>query len=308
MSKLEAVTAKPTVREYAQGAAQSAMSPLADFLAPTVDVGTSIGRFKKYDEKQRFRVPNTRRALGGRATVVGFDAKDSTYNCAPNALDFPVDKLEQLESEDLENVVQEAADQIAELGALAHEKEVIQAALSVLNAPTALNIGAGADIVDQLDKAILSVLKVSRYGALMKVGIVYGANALRVVKNHKSVVDRRPGGKTDYKAVQISDISDMLLGGPEGRISLMVEDTAAEGLDPDVEFLLDDSIIVFARHPKPTRRDPSFMKTFRLRNNWMKPGQYPSEDGRSDVLKFDWSGDVQVTNAPAAIRFSVNIS
>ena len=36
---------------------------------------------KVYTEKNRFRVPNTLRALGGRATELRFEAIDSTYNC-----------------------------------------------------------------------------------------------------------------------------------------------------------------------------------------------------------------------------------
>ena len=43
------------LKEFAQGAAQSAVQPVADFLAPTVEVPTSIGRYKIYTEKNRFR-------------------------------------------------------------------------------------------------------------------------------------------------------------------------------------------------------------------------------------------------------------
>ncbi len=85
------------LKEFAQGAAQSAVQPVADFLAPTVEVPTSIGRYKIYTEKNRFAPPETSRAIGGRATVLSFDATDATYNCQPNALDYPIDFLEQVE-------------------------------------------------------------------------------------------------------------------------------------------------------------------------------------------------------------------
>jgi hypothetical protein len=45
------------LREFAQGAAQSAVQPVADFLAPTVEVPSSIGRYKIYTEKNRFLPP-----------------------------------------------------------------------------------------------------------------------------------------------------------------------------------------------------------------------------------------------------------
>ena len=54
MSRLSEISASPTLREFAQGAAQSAIMPVADFIAPTVEVATSVGRFKSYTEKHRF--------------------------------------------------------------------------------------------------------------------------------------------------------------------------------------------------------------------------------------------------------------
>ena len=124
------ISASPTLKEFAQGAAQAAIMPVADFLAPTIEVPTSVGRYKKYTEKNRFRIPNTLRSIGGRATELRFDAQDETYNCEPHALDYPVDNLEKLESEDLENALREGAVAVAEVAALAHEKAVIDAALT----------------------------------------------------------------------------------------------------------------------------------------------------------------------------------
>ena len=57
---------------------------------------------------------------------------------------------------------------------------------------------------------------------------------------------------------------------------------------------------MFVANDSPTRRDPSFMKTFRLAGEWMKSGTYQSDDGRSEVAKMDWSQDVQVVNGAAA--------
>ena len=62
MSLLGQVSSSPVLREYAQGLAQSAAQPVADFLAPTVAVATSVGRFKSYTEKDRFHIPVTLRA------------------------------------------------------------------------------------------------------------------------------------------------------------------------------------------------------------------------------------------------------
>jgi ATP-dependent 26S proteasome regulatory subunit len=82
-------------------------------------------------------------------------------------------------------------------------------------------------------------------------------------------------------------------------MTTVVKDTAAEGLAENMQFVLDKKVMVFASNDTPNTMDPSFMKTFRLDGQWMVPGSYVSEDGRGEVLKMDWSEEIQVTNAAA---------
>lgn len=299
------------LKEYAQGAAQENTMPVADFIAPTISVPTQVGRFKRYTEKHRFRIPNTLRGVGGRATELSFDVSDATFNCTPHALDFPVDNLEQIEEAQLENTLQEGATMIAEVGGLAHEKNVISAALTGAGAGTS-KTWTGAtptDPVDDLDSVILDVIKAAKYGSLMGVGIVFGAGAWRLFKNSPLVRAKfvvGTGGRQPALAIPtIEATSSLLLGNPEVRVSMMVEDTAAEGLAESISFLLDASILIFARRANPTRRDPSFMKTFRLSGQFMVPGTYTRDDGRVEVAKFDWSEDIQITNTTAIKRLNV---
>jgi len=314
MSRLSDLSANPTLREYAQGAAQDAIMPVADYLAPTVEVATSTGRFKSYSEKNRFRIPNTLRALGGRATELKFDASDSTFNCEPHALDYPVDNLEQLEAEGLENMLREGMTAVAEVGALAHESSVITAALAAVGAGTDKTWGSSADPVADVDAAILSVIKAARYGSLMGIGVLFGATAWSIFKNQSSVRGRfvigTGAGKSSLGLAVPTEASasQMFVGSPEVRTSYMIYDTAVEGVTADIDFLLDSTILVFARKKAPTRRDPSFMKTFRLMNQFMVPGSYERDDGRVEVAKFDWSEDVQVTNSAACERLNVTTS
>lgn len=309
MSKLASISSKPMLREYAQGSAQAMTSAVADFLAPTVPVGTSTGYYKIYTTKNRFRIPNTARALGGAANQLGFSASDGTYNCQPQALDFPVDNLEKIETQGLENIFQEGADLIAEAAGLSHEKTVIDKAIAAVGNGTALAIGASDDIIDQLDLDILSVIKAAKFGGLMSVGILLGAGAWRRVKNHASVRNRFvAGGKQQFNNLALADLGNLLISKAECQISMLCYDDAPEGVAEDIKFLLDGDILIFARRPQPTRRDPSFMKTFRLRGQWMVPGSYMTPDGRGEVAKFDWSEDVQVTNSAAAVRRTVALT
>jgi hypothetical protein len=312
MSRLSDISASPTLREFAQGAAQSSIMPVADFLSPTIEVATSVGRYKSYTEKNRFHIPDTLRSLGGRASELRFEVSDATFNCEPHALDFPVDNMEQLETEGLENMLREGAVAVAEVAALAHEKTVIDAALAAVGAGTSKSWAAAADPISDVDDAILSVIKAAKYGSLMGVGILFGATAWKIFKNQDKVRGRfvvgHGGGKdslglavpTEYSA------SQMFVGSPEVRTSYMIFDSAPEGKAEAVSFLLDTAVLIFARKESPTRRDPSFMKTFRLMNKFMVPGSYMRDDGRVEVAKFDWSEDVKVTNSAACVRLNVS--
>jgi hypothetical protein len=310
MSRLSDISSTPTLREFAQGAAQSSIMPVADFLAPTVEVATSTGRYKVYTEKHRFHIPDTLRSLGGRAAELRFDVSDATFNCEPHALDFPVDNLEQLESNGLENMLREGAVAVAEVAALAHEKSVIDAALATVGAGTGKTWNDAADPISDVDDAILSVIKAAKYGSLMGVGILFGATAWKIFKNQAKVRGRfvvGNGGKDSLGLAVPTEASasQMFVGSPDVRTSYMIYDTAAEGVAANINFLLDTAVLVFARKDAPTRRDPSFMKTFRLMNQFMVPGSYMRDDGRVEVAKFDWSEDVKVTNSVACVRLNV---
>ncbi len=308
-SRLADLSASPMLKEYAQGAAQEAIQPVAEFLAPTVPVATSVGRYKAYDEKNRFHIPNTLRGVGGRATEISFAVTDATYNCAPHALDFPVDNLEQLEESGLENTLQEGATMIAEVAGLAHEKAVIDIAVATItgsNATSTTFTGASDDAVNVIDGLILNTVKAAKYGSLMGVGVLFGASAFKAFKNAPLVRARFvTAGGNAIPNITPESASSLFIGNPDVRVSYMVYDAAPEGIAASMSFVLDKTVLVFARKASPTRRDPSFMKTFRLTGHFMVPGSYQREDQRASVAKFDWSEDIKATNSVAAYKLSV---
>jgi len=145
----------------------------------------------------------------------------------------------------------------------------------------------------------------------MGVGILFGATAFTVFKNQAKVRGRfiiGNGGKAGVGLAVPTEQSagQLFVGTPEVRTSYMVYDTTAEGITKSLSFILDNSILVFARKANPSRRDPSFMKTFRLMDKFMVPGSYMRDDGRVEVAKFDWSEDIAVTNAAAALRLNIS--
>jgi hypothetical protein len=308
MPRLSQLSSNPELAAYAQGTARQNISAIASFLAPEVPVATSVGHYKKYDDKHRFRVPDTRRSLRGRATILEWNTDDATYNCTPHAIDVPVDKLEGLEVAHAMDAVKEGADDAAEVAGLAHERDVITKALASVGAGTDHNFASSnVDPVKIIDSAILAVSKAAKHSNLMEIGILFGPEAFIRYKHNANVKAAKSGGGKTV-SIGMEDVGLLQMGNPAVQLSTMLIDSAAEGLDQDIDFLMANQILIFVRKPNPTRRDPSFMKTFRLRNNVLRPRIYEREDGRVDVAAFDWSEDVQVTNAAAAIRLNANNS
>jgi len=310
--KLAAVTANPLVREYAQGASQGAMEQLAvaSFLAPIAPTAGLIGRYKRYNQKHRFRLPKTRRVLGGPATQIGFTADDALFQANANALDFPVDNLEKLEGDDLINVVNEASDMVAEVAALSWESEVVNKATETLGEGTDAVFSADVDPIKFLDLKILDVLKAAKSGSMMSIRLLFGATAWLTFKNHAKVTGKFTNNQRGATSPQVTleMATDLLLTKPEILTTYSVYDTAKEGLAPAISFLLDSKIILFACKKTPTRLDPSFMKTFAPRGQFMVPGTYPLQDQRGEVVKYDWNCVAEVTNDEAGILLNVSES
>jgi hypothetical protein len=199
---------------------------------------------------------------------------------------------------------------VAEVAALSHEKAVIDAALTAVGAGTSKTWNASADPIADVDDAILSVIKAAKYGSLMGVGVLFGATAWKVFKNQAAVRGRFVVGSNRGKELGLAvpteqSAGQMFIGTPDVRTSYMIYDGNPEGKVESISFLLDTAVLIFARKSAPSRRDPSFMKTFRLMNKFMVPGSYMRDDGRVEVAKFDWSEDVKVTNSAACVRLNV---
>jgi len=303
-NRLSLLSSNPELVSYAQGTARQNISEIAEFLAPTVEVSSMTGHFKKFDDKHRFRVPNTKRALRGRATVLEWDVSDPTYNCSPHAIDVPVDKLEGLELGSAMDAIKEGADDAAEVAGLAHEQAVVSAALAAAGGGTNSNFTSDSVWpISVINAQIIAVAKAAKQSNLMELCVLFGPTAFIRFSENKNVANKKTG-MNKAAVITMDDVSSLLFGNPAVKLSTTLVDEAAEGLDQSIDFMLDNEILIFVRKSNPTRRDPSFMKTFRLRNNILRPRIYERDDGRVDVAAFDWSEDIQVTNSLAVSRLN----
>jgi hypothetical protein len=305
---LATLSGRPKIREYAQGRARDATGEIAEFLSPTVEVSSYVGKYSKYDETTRFKIPETLRSLGGDATQLSFAKTDQNFDCEPHALDVPLDNIEIDEASEAEgeDLLMEAADESAALGGMAHESRVIDTALTAVAATGGKGnwTGAAVDPVDELNQAIQDVYLAAGGFPSIEVGILLDPAGLRMFFANAKVKGYFPGAKEI--APSIENIQRLLIGKTDVRTTWLAIDTAAPGLAPNMQFKLSNKVIIFARSKTPTRRDPSFMKTFRRRGRWMIPGVYEKQDGRGKVVKMDWSEDIKIANALAAKRYDLS--
>ena len=97
-------------------------------------------------------------------------------------------------------MLREGAVAVAQVAALSHEKSVIDAALDAVGAGTGKIWNGAADPIADLDDAILSVIKATKYGSWMGVGILFGASAWKIFKNQEKVRGRFVVGNGGDKA------------------------------------------------------------------------------------------------------------
>ena len=305
VSRIQSLSTQPLLTTFAVTSSQRAIQPIARYLAPLVEVGDVTGRYKKYTDKHRFRVPQTRRSIGTKATVIGFEATDIPLALINNALDFPIPNINGMSDEALTFAMMEGQQTLADISGLSHENEVVTTAIDALTAAKVnFDFSLNNDPITILDAICLDVVRAAKNGAPIK--ILFGATAFKKLRANanvrgKFVVSNRGGDKAGVGVVSptIGDISNLLMLNPETKLSMFVIDNAPEGKEADIQVLLDDKVIIFASNDAPNRMDPSFMKTFVPMGGFFRPGSYTTEDQRDQVMKMDWTAEVSVTNTVA---------
>lgn len=308
MNRIAQLAGSPLLTNYAITASQRAIRPVGQFIAPLCEVPDMTFRYKKYTDKNRYRVADTKRSPGGKVTRIGFSAEDVAAILEPNALDFPIPNIEGLSDQQAQFSIMEGQSILADSSALALEYEIVNAAKTAALA-SALKKQVnfeddGVNPITLLNKMILDVKKAAKNGAPIK--ILFGTTKFQQFRDNKNVQQRfiiasGANAKNGVGVISpnIDDVGGLLMFSPEVQCSEMVIDSAADGKAEDIQFLLDDVVLVFASNSTPNRMDPSFMKTFAPMGGFFKPGSYVTEDQRDQVLKMDWTTLPSVTNTAA---------
>ena len=307
MGKLSTATYKETLKQYAYGVAQDVKSALADFIAPRVPVGVGTGMFKKFSDKNAFQLYDTKRAVGGPATRMEFEATDGTFNCEANALEVPIDDQEREKAGGADQALEESRARTLVINAsLAREKRVfdlIKANVSAAASKGVWSSDATADPVDEIDEQIVAIANET---GLMPNRMVIGLGAWRILKNHANVVGRQKG--VSNKAVTLDVLAGMLLNPQmEIRVGILSLDANKVGKAASKSNVVGSEIFLFHGNDNPTQFDPGFAKTFSIGANSVEDVRmYREERNRSDILAVDWSEDVQVVSTICAKRITVS--
>jgi hypothetical protein len=307
-SRIAQLATSPLLTQFAVTASQKAIRPVGQFIAPICEVPDLTFRYKVYTEQNRYRVPNTKRQPGGKATVLGFSADDAAAVLEPNALDFPIPNIDDLSDDGLSFSIMEAQSVLADSSALALENEIITIAqTAAVASPLSMAVDFTDNTVDPiaiLDAMILQVAKAAKNGAPVKV--LFGTTKFKQFRDNANVrnrfiVSNRSAGAANVgvQSPSIGDVGALLINNPDVELSMMVIDESAPGEAANIQFLLDTIVMVFASNGTPNRMDPSFMKTFARMGGFFKPGSYLSNDQRDQILKMDWTTLPKVTNTSA---------
>lgn len=305
MSKRKQASLNPTLTNYATGLAQDITSSLAEFLAPQVEVPSTLGQYKKFDDKNAFQLYNTARAMGGSATRIEFNADDAHYNCKPQALEIAIDDAERdaAGEDDTLRLDESKVRTLVTTSTVSHEYKVVQA---VVNAVTP-EAGYGAwsdpdaDPIEELDALIEAI---STQTGMLPNRLALGLPAWRAARSHPKIRARQPGA--DLIGLTPAQFAAMLLNPSiEIRIGILSSDSTKMGKAAAKANIVGANALLFIGSQNPTQYDPSFAKTFTGRKGGVTSVRSYREEPFSDVHLVDWSEDIEITGTLCGKRLAI---
>ena len=308
MSQRTDLVLNQTLTNYAYGLGQDVRSSIADFLAPEAAVGTPIGAYKIYNDKNAFTVYSRARAPGGPARRVTFGASDGSFNCKPMSLEATIDDAERSPDGNDLNLEQAKVRMLVVNNVVGREYDVVAAAKAGIAATGSIGnwSNANKDPIDELDSQIEAL--VTACGAIpagCEIGVLFGLGAWRTLRSNPKVKSYFPGAQAI--AITTQTIANLLMLPANIKVGTLAYDTTKLGQTKSSANIVGDDVFVFLRSQSPTTFDPSFMKVFTVRGGSITAvWQYRDNTVRSDVFAVDVSEDIKVTGSACAKRITVS--
>jgi hypothetical protein len=288
--------------DYARGIGLGAIDPTANLLAPVTRVASPVGKFKRFDDKNAFQVPDTARAIGGPRRRIEFNADDADYNCKPQALEIGIDDQETAGGDPIA-IQQVKARTLVATAARAHAVSVFDIAAAGLAAAAtpAWSAPATGNPIADLNAQIEAIVTAT---GEFPTHVLFGVTAWRHFVSHDKVAEKFKTGVVNAATVQAAQL--LMAPSVQLVVSPLCKDTAKPGATRSMAGVYGANVFLVISPASPTLYDPSFMNTFRTSESGVEAVKlYRDESRASDILAVDWSQDIQVVSTASARRLTV---
>lgn len=300
-----------TLTTYAQLIAADWMKVLkeAHSVAPVVETGALAGKYMRFDRKQCFVVPDTRRSAGGATQVAQWQGELVPFVLDPNALKIPVD---------LEIEVPLAGRNSDKIREVKTKTLLCQCANSFsastfrkVKAATAAVAGKGkwaSATVDPLAEIEEGITKVEDETGLTPNVVTLSKPMWRKIKHHPKVIARFPG-KSNAITPQLvaeeigdGDLAVEVVGGRGFEQAGLGNDAAAVQTQP----FLGNTCLIHYRDVMPSQYSPGFCATLAY-DSAMLDGvySYTNDEGTIEFIRVKWAFDIVVQSALLAYRIDL---
>lgn len=286
-SRAESLSQNQDFRDFCADTFSRSTNPVLDLIAPQVDVAVTPGKCKVYGGQDPLWLPETERPTGDAASRIDSTDLRDMYKCIPNGLEASVD-LGTCDDRELEAICRQNVLIIAALSSAARTIKALDLAKAAKSAAN-ISFADANDPVELLDDQIETVLKAGKTGMC---GIVFGATAWKLFKNHPKVAER-----VDSAALKWELRPTLFTG--NARYVPCFE------IDPDTsDFALQSEVLLFCRTDVPTIVSRDFMKRFTNIGLLNGIKSYPTNDGRQLNTAIDWQEEIKVSNSTGFLHLT----
>ena len=297
--------------DYAVGIFQDYQSLMsdADFLAPRVVTGASVGNFAKFDEKQAFLAYDAQRAVGGSRTRIKFAGSTGTFDCKAKSLEIPLDNQEKSRAAGNEELIRQAKVRtLLSTFALSRFKRVYDTAVTSGNYTAATGANAGkwsdpnVDPIADIDAQILGIYEAS---GIMPNRMSLDLGSWQKLRNHPKVIARQPGAA--LVGLTLAQLSALLLAPLEIRLAIGSVGTTGFGSSTTTKAAVQSAVaLVFFAQSAATQFDPSAVKTFTpTAQSFDGVREYRDESCNSDVFYIEVEEDIVSISAVLLRKIAV---
>lgn len=265
----------------------------ADFIAPRVVTGGSVGNYPIFESKANFEAHEASRAYSGKRRRVHFAGENGTFSCQPLGLEIPLDDADPLLTAGNRTLVEQAKTRtLLSNWANGRFYRVWSTATTSGNYTAATDGDAGKwsnaniDPIVKLDGVIQQIHDAT--GMLPnRIGMDLGSWIK--LRNHPKVLARQPG--STQISISMEQLTGMLAAPLEAKLFRAILNASGSGFGntgTSKSAVASGKCLVFFAQDAASIDDASAFKTFSpTAEGWESVKQYRDDTCSSDVFYLD---------------------